>query len=261
MYNFFKKQRKLLLGVLIGLVISGGGMVFADTAAKVSAVIANHVWFQFDGKTVPISGEYTVLNYQGRTYVPARFIAENLGAEVTWDATTNRISIESPKVECPEPPAQKPDAQKEPSEPDKNKDQDKDKDTNDNKRYNKLPMSAIKDKVWVYISGVNVDKDDKVTWVYVEVENKGTENIQLDQRATKILSDGETYYQKDVRAVHDTDANWYNDIQEDEKVSGFIKMPLPKKAEKWGDMTLTLKVLKNDGSGDTIEFNFDIAAE
>lgn len=261
MYHFFKKQRKLFLGILIGLIIGGGGFVFADTAAKVSAVIANHVSFQFDGKNVPIPAEYTVLNYQGRIYVPARFVAENLGAEVTWDAVTNRILFESPKLECPEPPVQEPGDQEDPKKPDPS---DKDRDDEDkdvSKRYSKLPMSAVKDKIWVYVSGITVDKDDKVTWIYVEVENKGSANVQLDQRATTILTDGKTYYQKDVRAVYDTDPHWYNDIREDEKVSGFIKMPLPEKGEKWGDMTLTLKVRKNDGSGDVLEFDFDIAGE
>lgn len=30
----------------------------------------------------------------GRTYTPARFVAENLGAKVTWDALAETVTIE-----------------------------------------------------------------------------------------------------------------------------------------------------------------------
>ena len=131
MYNFFKNQRKLILGLLVGLMLGAGSMVFADNAAKVSAVIANQVSFRFDGKSVPIPAEYTVLNYQNRIYVPVRYVGENLGAEVVWDAAANRILFTSPKQEVPEPPV-------EPDDDEKPVDEDRDKDKDEKKNYNKL---------------------------------------------------------------------------------------------------------------------------
>jgi hypothetical protein len=255
MYNFLKKQRKLFLGILIGLIIGTGSFVFADTLSRVSAVVTDYVLFKFDGEAKKLPEGYTVLNYQGRNYVPARFVAENLGAEVKWDDAKKIVDIKSNKEKCPEPPVQE-----EPADKDDSK--DKDKNGKDTKKYNKLPVSAVKKDVWVCVSGINVDEDDKYTWVYVEVENKGEDDIQLDQRATKIIKNGETYHQTDVRAVYDYDKKWYDDILEDEKVSGFVKMPMPaNRAETWGDIKLVLRVFKNDGSGEDIEFTFDIAHE
>lgn len=45
-----------------------------------------------DGKIVPLDAPAFIEN--GRTYLPLRFIAENLGASVTWDATTQQVQIQ-----------------------------------------------------------------------------------------------------------------------------------------------------------------------
>jgi hypothetical protein len=34
----------------------------------------------------------------GRTFVPIRFVSENLGAQVEWEASTQTITIKYPKI-------------------------------------------------------------------------------------------------------------------------------------------------------------------
>jgi hypothetical protein len=88
---FFRKHKQLIAGVIIGSVISGTGVVFADQ--DVSAVLSTSIRFKFNGQEK--QSPDGVLVYNGRTYVPARFVAEQLGANVTWDGNTRTVNITS----------------------------------------------------------------------------------------------------------------------------------------------------------------------
>lgn len=41
----------------------------------------------------PVQLDASAFVEQGRTYLPLRFIAENLGAEVVWDAQTQKVTV------------------------------------------------------------------------------------------------------------------------------------------------------------------------
>lgn len=78
------------------------GVIFASTAVAGAAAYGtitvndnSFVKFKFDGVEKQLPAGYSVLNYQGRTYVPARFVAEQLGAKVDWDAATSTVLITS----------------------------------------------------------------------------------------------------------------------------------------------------------------------
>ena len=62
-----------LVGILIGLFISTSVVVFA----------ANQIKIVIDGKEIKPDVPTQIIN--GRVMVPARFIAEPLGAKVDWD--------------------------------------------------------------------------------------------------------------------------------------------------------------------------------
>lgn len=73
----------LLAGLLIGLLIGTSTFVFAGQAIK---LIIN-------GKEIVCDVPPQIIN--GRTMVPARYVAEGLGAAVTWDAANNAVLITS----------------------------------------------------------------------------------------------------------------------------------------------------------------------
>ena len=76
----------------IGVIIAtAGGAIAANTS--VTALLANQVKFNFDGVLKSVPAGFSVLNYEGRIYVPARFVAEELGAEVGWDADSQTVLI------------------------------------------------------------------------------------------------------------------------------------------------------------------------
>ena len=63
----------------------------------VEAVINQAIKFKFDGEAfVPKEADGTILyplTYKDRTYIPARFIMERAGIEVTWDEATQTVGF------------------------------------------------------------------------------------------------------------------------------------------------------------------------
>ena len=98
------KYRKLITGIIIGLLctLSAGVLASAPAKAFVSALLDADIAFQFDGQRQVLPEGYTVLTYDNRTYVPARFVAENLGAKVQWDGITKTVRINTIAEPCAE---------------------------------------------------------------------------------------------------------------------------------------------------------------
>ena len=70
----------------------GGTAVWNEAARTVTLVI--------NGKTITMTIDVTLEKYgvapiiiNNRTYVPIRFVAEELGADVQWNETTQQITI------------------------------------------------------------------------------------------------------------------------------------------------------------------------
>ncbi|WZL73581.1 copper amine oxidase N-terminal domain-containing protein [Clostridiaceae bacterium 35-E11] len=238
---FLKKYKQMITGIIIGSMVSAGGAVFAESPSVVFARIMNAIQFEFNGEIKEISKEYTVLNYKDRTYVPARFIAENLGAEVKWDEKTNTISMVTKQ------------------EKERNEKEDEKETEIPKIDYGKLPMKQRINDIWVEITGITIKEEDKVAWVYLEVENEAGAPIMVDQRRTRIIANEKTYKQEDTHDAHPYDKRWFNNVKEDEKVTGFIKMPIWERGEEWEDITLILKIIQNDGSQKETEVEFNIA--
>lgn len=58
-----------------------------------------------NGEDITSKFEYKPVIINGRTYVPARALAESLGASVTWDSETRTVIVATNKSEKPEPVA------------------------------------------------------------------------------------------------------------------------------------------------------------
>jgi len=266
------KYRKLITGVIIGLLctLSAGALASAPGKAFVSALLDADIAFQFDGQWQVLPEGYTVLTYNNRTYVPARFVAENLGAKVQWDGITKTIRINTvaePCAEClalqkeKETLEQKVQEQEEkikalekeikelealgegetrsPGQPEGN--------------YQKLPLSRVLPDMNISVTGMIKDEHYNIVRVYLEVENKKSTPLQLLHTQTKAIVDGEEYKTWDVR--HFTlDQRWYHNIDEEEVESGYIILPaLPEDSK---EMLLQLTVLHNDAAQKitTVEF-------
>lgn len=227
-----RKYKQLLAGMLIGGVVASSGTVLAKT--EISAVVADWIKFKFDGKEQLVPEGYTTLIYEGRTYVPARFIAEQLGAEVGWDEKTYTVSVTKPvtPIETKQPLPQI--------------------------EYEKLPVSETKNGVRVEIYEV-LPKENS-TYFYLRVKNTSETPMQFDQSATIFESENIKYKNTAVEGVlNPKDNTWYNDIHEDQTSEGFVLVP-----EIPGDVrqgTIHLKVIQNDRNQKEIPFTFDLSWE
>lgn len=81
----FQKTKCFLVSLVVGLIMATATFAMADNPIK---LIINGQEIQCD-----VSPQ----NINGRVLVPARFVAESLGASVAWDGTNNAVVITSVK--------------------------------------------------------------------------------------------------------------------------------------------------------------------
>lgn len=77
----------------------GGEVTYAAATQTVTITTVDHkLVLTVDSKTATVDGKSVTLdvpmrNFSGRTFVPARFVSESLGATVTYDASTRTVNI------------------------------------------------------------------------------------------------------------------------------------------------------------------------
>lgn len=79
------------MGIIIGGLIFGSISVYALTGTQPIEVIYNNIKITLDGKAVNMDVE--PFQYEGRTFVPVKFVSEALGANVEWNAETKTVEI------------------------------------------------------------------------------------------------------------------------------------------------------------------------
>lgn len=232
-----KKYKYILIVLIVGMLFSITFNVFAETSSIISVFLKNNIKFEFNGEHKELPDEYVVLNYNGRTYVPARFIAEELGAEVQWDAVTNTINIVQEKQE---------DISEEINE-------DIKQDESSKVEYKEIPVSKSYHDM---LLGITLLSYDNNYWrVYLKLENKGNIPLQLLPSETKIEVDDKEYDIEDA-PIHYLDTRWYNDIKEDDDLEGYIVLPkLHKEPE---NLHIEFKVLSNNEKQEKRTIEFDV---
>ena len=88
-------MKNRLQGILIGLIIGIAlcSMVFAEQITETISVIFDDYRLYIDGKEAVYSEDSKPMNYNGRIYVPLRFVAENMGKDVSWEEQTKSVYI------------------------------------------------------------------------------------------------------------------------------------------------------------------------
>jgi len=87
-------MKKFILGFITAAMFFGAIGTYAATTSKID-VVWNVKAIKFDGVTKTSSNKPFV--YNGSTYVPLRFVAENLNKEVIWDKATQSVLVNTPK--------------------------------------------------------------------------------------------------------------------------------------------------------------------
>ena len=96
-------MKKFISGLIIGMML----MCAMPSLAKTDTVqaIYNGVKIAVNGKTITFASGDEPVSINNRTYVPAKYVAEALGATVGWDGKNNTVTITSVAEKVAEPSA------------------------------------------------------------------------------------------------------------------------------------------------------------
>jgi len=237
-----KKYKGVVMGFVAGAMCMVTVSAMAATYAKIEASVLHDVIFEFNGEKVTAPSNQPVLNYNGYTYLPVRFVGESLDAEVNWDPAKRLVSIDLEpevieKVVEVEVPYYI-------TDPDKV-----------SKAYKELPVSCEKDDFEVEVKVISIDEGLKNTKFIVDCENesKRDEGFTIVNSSAKLVVDGE-----DIRLdqhVTRWDEKWgtYYITKEDPKTEGYILFE--QIDEEWTKMTLSFDVMKHTGERETYTYN------
>ncbi|WP_341876174.1 stalk domain-containing protein [Defluviitalea saccharophila] len=246
-----KKLGYIVLGTVLGSVLTLSTGAFAETSKLVSAYLGNHIRFEFNGEIKKTSGDKPAIIYKDSVYVPIRFIAEGTGMPINWNSQTQTVEIKTPEPEVIEKVVYV-----EVPKEDKEVKDEKKEDKKDSRDYHTLPIS--KSYTNMEVKAINILKEENQTKIFFEVKNKESYPLQLIQSETIIEVDGKPYKMSDKPTVY-WDTNWYNDIRKDEISEGYIIFnEIPKDAK---GIHIVLRIMQNDGSGKYNEVPFDIKVE
>ncbi|WP_017756556.1 stalk domain-containing protein [Calidifontibacillus oryziterrae] len=251
-----KNYREFISGAIVATVLISGGNVLANTDSLPR--ITDWVKYTFNGIEKQLPSGYTTLNYEGRTYVPARFLAEELDAEVYWNSTTNTVEI---RKNITENPIQEEDTMDELDinpvpDVEINDEEDEDIEDNPDLDYDELPVSKTIDGVRLEV--YSVETTNNFTKMYVIVKNTTDIKYQLSQDSAKFESVSEVYEHKNIRGniLYWKDVAWFNDIDEDEEVEGYIMLPKISEDDQQG--TFYVEVVENTGiNPKVLKYTFD----
>ncbi|HIT72300.1 hypothetical protein B5E58_08195 [Tyzzerella sp. An114] len=234
------KIKSAVFGFIAGALCTAtiGTAIGADTV--VVGTLKPDIGFKIDGEVSYAPKSMSPINYNGYTYVPVRYIGEMLGCNVEWNAYGNMVIVDYPEDKIKEVVR----------EVEKIVYVDKG-DSVDGTVYSELPVTKRTSDFEVTLTGFIRSKDANKSTLYLTIENKQSENIQLDQDECVLTVDGEKYEITSRNSL--LDAKWYNNIKKDDKVEGYLTFELV--PEDYKEMSIDLVTVKA-GEKTTTTINF-----
>lgn len=224
-----KKFRNAAAGFVAGALCMVSVTAFG-AYSDVTAKLFNDVTFKFDGVATASPANQPVLNYNGYTYVPIRYVSDNLGATIDYDIATRVIDIQSDKkTYIKEVPVEKI------VYVEKDSDEAKSIVT-----YDSLPQKSKKNKHTVEVTSVSRDPFIGYTKIFLDVDNDNVVRCQMIPSKATLVVDGEEVNAS--KLVTRWDDGWStSDIQYDDSYEGYLLFDLID--EEWtnADLTVTLR--------------------
>jgi hypothetical protein len=254
----FKNIRFFLIGVVLGCILMLSPGALAAVGKTVSAIADEYISFEIDGEKKELPEGYTVLLYEGRTYVPTRFVSESLGADVQWVDSERAVRITSQKpLPFPEEESMPEDTAEEERAETEQEDLETEDETGQPKGdYREMPVTAYYEDMRLTAYLVMLERGH--TRVYIDLENEDAPPLQILQGETVAVVDGKEYNAADV-PFYMRDERWYYDVRAEETRNGYLSLPLIE--EDGEEMKLIVTVLNNDRTQSTRKVELDIALD
>mgnify|MGYP005765765925 CR=1 FL=1 len=210
---------------------------------QITATLFQDVIIKVDGEAMATPSDQPILNYQGYTYVPLRFVSEALRADVNWDIASRVVDITSDKkTYVKEVPVEKI-VYVEKGELD-----------DDDVVYEKLPVSDRQNDHKVQVTSISRNESPGYTKVFLNIENLSqNDQVQLVTNSAKLTVDGEEI--DAYPSYRYWDQSWETSYIEydDEREGYLIFNAIPSDYEKV-DLSFTLRT--NDGETEDYTFHF-----
>jgi len=236
-----KKYKGVVMGFVAGAMCMVTVSAMAATYAKVQATVLHDVIFEFNGEKVASPSDQPVLNYNGYTYLPVRFVGESLDAEVNWDPAKRLVSVDLEpevieKVVEVEVPYYV-------TDPDKV-----------SGSYEEMPLSVEKDAFEVKVRTFIRDKGLNQTKVVLACYNESTkdEAFTISNSSAKLVVDGEEI------GLHPLPSRWDNQWgrkyiksidDDDDRTEGYLMFEyIP---SDWKKAELSFDVMERSGDKKT----------
>ena len=246
--------KALVVGFAAGAVCMMSVPAIAATYKNVEAMLLPEAMFKIDDKLVASPSDAPVLNYQGYTYVPVRFVAEQLGCEVTWDVISRQVRIKSPAPEVVERVIEKP--------VEKIVYVDKDSSIEQGSTvYYELPAKKSTSGYSITLKTVIMEDDEdygapRRTRAYITLDNLNLDKVEVEQIETKLILDGKEHKMSNRDNLWDD--RWDDEYtKKDETIDGFFVFDGIEADYKTGTLKVPIKITNDDGfKREVVEINF-----
>jgi hypothetical protein len=241
MKNYKSTAAGFVAGALCMVTVTAMG-AYMDVTAK----LWNDVTFKFNGTGVASPSDQPVLNYNGYTYVPLRFVSDQFGADISYDNNLKSVSVNyEPKViekqvqVIKEVPVYV-----------------KDDTDADGTVYQTLPVKVTDGDYDIQVTGFTRSASLGYTKVLLNVENDGSDYIQLVPSKSTLTVDGEDV--ELCKILSRWDNKWsmsdiYEDDDDDGKRDGYIAFELCDEDYKKMDLTV---MIRNNTKGEDKYYTF-----
>lgn len=239
-----KKYKGVAMGFVAGAMCMVSVTAMAATYAKVQATVLNDVFFKFNGEVVASPSDQPVLNYNGYTYLPVRFVGESLDADVNWDPAKRMVSIDlEPEVVEKVVEVEVPYYV---TDPDKVQGS-----------YEELPVKYAKDEFEVKVNAFMVDKELNRTKIALSCYNKSTKGkaFTIVNGSAKLVVDGNEVDLYPIPSKWDQQwgRSYITKISKDsERTEGFLMFEYIK--PDWEKAELTFDVMERSGEKNTYKY-------
>ena len=229
-----KKSLLITLGLLLSL------SSFSYAAPQViETYLQNDFLIKVDGEFKYHPEGLRPLVYENRTYLPAAYIAELLGASTTFDSSTKTVIISSkPQVNLDEEKIAE--YEKRIIELEE-KIKKLESSTSVSSNYSKMPARLSKNGYKITLEGLSIRDDGRDGRLYFTLENEDADTgIKIDAMSTTIETN-EQKYTASSQFQENIDLNLFKWIRRDEELKSYIPFSnLPDEDKDIKEMTVTI---------------------
>ncbi|WP_313016326.1 stalk domain-containing protein [Acetoanaerobium noterae] len=233
---------KKILAATFGIIIGLTSLTYAAPTI-VETYLQNDFLIKVDGEFKYHPEGLKPLVYENRTYLPAAYIAQLLGASTTFDSQTKTVNIvsKSQSDENEDEILEYENRIKELEEKIKKLESS----TSTSSDYSKLPVRITKNGYKLKLEGFSIDDDEGDGRLYFTLENDDVDTgLKINIMATTIEADGITY-KAAARDSSFVDLKSFNWIELDDDMSTYIPFKDLPKDNDIKEMTITVEIQTN----------------